>query len=645
MLPTDPAASSRRLTGVFRLLALLALLAIPPLLGDTFQVRFAAEILVVGTAAMSLGLLVGFGGLVSLGHAAVFGAAAYTAAVVSGHIGAELLPMLAIGIGTGAVVAGAMALLAARSSGLFFLVLTLVSGQMIWEVVFRWRAVTGGADGLRGFPTLTLAGQPLDTAVTLYLAAAVVALVALALARAFIDAPAGRALVGSREQPLRMGALGYGVGRIRLQAFLLAGAMAGAAGALYPFVNQYVGPDTVHWSLSATLIVMLVIGGVGSLYGGYVGAAVYLGIQTYLSSYTDRWQLLVGLVFVATVILMPHGIARAVGDGVRRLRGARAESPALPPPSHAAGRSDAADHEQRGGVITQAPAAAPSDTLPPSRARAASDTSTPALAITDITKQFGALRVLEGISLSVQPGETLGLIGPNGAGKTTLFNIMTGFLAPDTGHVACLGHDLAGLAPSARVQQGLVRTFQKSMVFPALSVRENVALAIRARLGTGYRLWRPATARREADAQATQLIDAGPLAGRGSAPVQSLSYGEQRIVDVLIALALAPRVLLLDEPTAGLASGEAQQLLDMIRHHDASMAVILIAHDLDVVFQRCDRIAVLDLGRLVAVDTPEAIRRHPEVRAAYLGLAAGDESLLAASTHTGAAPLAAETMP
>lgn len=295
----------------------LACLAATALLADDYTLRFLAEILLVGIAVMSLDLLVGFGGLVCLGHAALFGGAAYAAAIAARHWGGDVLLMLGTGVVTGTALAALMGMVALRSGHLFLLVLTLLTGQMVWEVAFHWRAVTGGADGLRGLPPLSIGPWLLPGARALFVLAALLAVVAFALGWSFVMAPIGRALVGTREQPIRMRALGYDVFAVRFRTMLVAGAMAGAAGALLPFVNLYVGPQAVHWTQSAALVIMLVIGGIGSLWGGFLGAAAYLGIQTYVSAWTDRWQLVVGLVFVLTVLLLPHGIAGA-------LRGRRA---------------------------------------------------------------------------------------------------------------------------------------------------------------------------------------------------------------------------------------------------------------------------------------------------------------------------------
>lgn len=280
--------------------------------GDDYSLRFAAEILLIGTAVMSLNVLVGFAGLVSLGHGALFGVAAYAAAVISPHVGGNILLVVPAGMVCAALLAATMALVAHRSKGLFFLVLTLVVGQMTWEVVFRWRAVTGGADGLRGFPALSFAGLPASQPLSLFVLAMALAALGGWVLHTFVRAPVGEAVQGMRDQPLRMRALGYSLARLRMASFLVTGAVAGAAGALYPFVNQYVGPHVVHWSMSATLVIMAVLGGIGTLSGGFVGAALYLVAQTQLSSYTERWQLAIGLLFVLTVIFLPNGIVPAL---------------------------------------------------------------------------------------------------------------------------------------------------------------------------------------------------------------------------------------------------------------------------------------------------------------------------------------------
>ncbi|ONG58652.1 hypothetical protein BKE38_02395 [Pseudoroseomonas deserti] len=241
------------------------------------------------------------------------------------------------------------------------------------------------------------------------------------------------------------------------------------------------------------------------------------------------------------------------------------------------------------------------------------------LQVEGVGKRFGEFAAISDVTLDLRGGETLGLIGPNGAGKTTLFNMITGFLKPDAGSLRFDGAAIDRLAPAQRVARGLVRSFQKPMLFPALALRENIAMAARQHAGRGLSWWGGARATRAANDEADRLLIEAGLQHRAEARVADLAYGEQRMADLLIALALRPRLLLLDEPTAGLAPDEARRLLAIIRRHDEGTSVMLITHEVEIAFAACDRIAVLNLGRLLCLDTPAAVQAHPAVREAYLG--------------------------
>ncbi len=241
------------------------------------------------------------------------------------------------------------------------------------------------------------------------------------------------------------------------------------------------------------------------------------------------------------------------------------------------------------------------------------------LSLHNIALRVGGLEILSDVSLDLHAGETLGLIGPNGAGKTTLFNIINGMAQPTAGQVLLDGKDLGAHSPIQRAQQGLVRSFQTSRIFPELNLLQNLALAVRVRTGCAYRWWGGHAARRQADTAAQALLAHSALAGRGQTPARNLSYGEQRILDLLIALAQQPRVLLLDEPTAGLSESESREVMALVHAMRGQCAVLLISHDIDIVFQECDRIAVLSSGVLLTTGTPEQVRRHDGARQAYLG--------------------------
>ena len=279
------------------------------LLAQPGQLRLGTGVLLVGPAVMSLNLMVGQAGLVSLCHGALFGGAAYGGALLALHVTANPVLVILAGAATGGLLALVAGVVSLRMQGLYFLVLTLVAGQLLWEVVFHWREVTGGADGLRGFLHARGEEHAWSHPLPLYALAAGWALCSLLVLRHVVRRPAGLLMQALRDQPLRLRTLGYSLARIRLLTWCVSGVVAGGAGALYPFINHYVSPDSTHWSFSASLLIMGVIGGIRTLHGAWLGAAIYLLCQTWLSSLTEHWQLLVGLIFVGVVLFMPDGIA------------------------------------------------------------------------------------------------------------------------------------------------------------------------------------------------------------------------------------------------------------------------------------------------------------------------------------------------
>ncbi|MCK9514636.1 MAG: ABC transporter ATP-binding protein [Ottowia sp.] len=243
----------------------------------------------------------------------------------------------------------------------------------------------------------------------------------------------------------------------------------------------------------------------------------------------------------------------------------------------------------------------------------------PLLETVDLVKRFGGLRALDGASLSVQQGEIHALIGPNGAGKTTLVHQLSGALPPTSGSVRLAGQDITGLSMHGRVRLGLVRSYQITSIFSRLSVLENLALAIQSRNGSNLRFWRPARhdrARYDAAARVAARIG---LADRVDRLAGTLSHGEKRQLEVGLALALQPRLLLLDEPMAGTGREESERLLALLQSLRGKVTMLLVEHDMDAVFRLADRITVLVYGRVIATGAPEQIHANPEVRRAYLG--------------------------
>ncbi len=237
----------------------------------------------------------------------------------------------------------------------------------------------------------------------------------------------------------------------------------------------------------------------------------------------------------------------------------------------------------------------------------------------DLRKSFGALRASDGISFDVRPGETHAVIGPNGAGKTTFISQLAGNLPPDSGRILFAGEDITGLPAPKRARKGLARSFQITSVYPEFSALQNVALAVQAHAGHSFRFWRDARADPQLTEPARKVLQQVNLHERADVLAANLAHGEQRQLEVAMALATGPRLLLLDEPMAGMGIEESQRMIALLSSLKRRQTIILVEHDMDAVFRLADRISVLVYGRVIATGTPDEVRANAEVRAAYLG--------------------------
>jgi len=288
-------------------LVLIVVLALVPLTGS-YATGLAAEVLVFAIFAMSLDLLIGYTGLLSFGHAAFFGASAYTVVILGVHLGLSGWIGFVAGIAVSALLAALIGFFSIRVSGIPFLMLTMAFAQLLMSISIKWRSVTGGTDGLSGFRRPSLFGLSLDERhVQFYVVAAGFVLV-LWFLRRLIASPLGSIFIGIRENEQRMRAAGYPVQRFKLVAFTMAGAIAGVGGGLYALQNAFVSSDILHWSLSGDAIIMVILGGAGTIVGPAIGSAMFLLLKNVVSSHTEYWLLWVGIIFIVCVMFLRQGV-------------------------------------------------------------------------------------------------------------------------------------------------------------------------------------------------------------------------------------------------------------------------------------------------------------------------------------------------
>lgn len=297
-------------------------LALLPFAHVRYLTSTLTEVLIFALFAMSLGLLVGYAGLVSLGHAAFFGTAAYAVALVSTRVSPALLITLPAGVAVGTLTALGIGVFALRATGVYFLMLTLAFAQMAYAVAHQWSWLTGGTNGLSGIPRPTIPGVDLGGTVPFYYLVLLVVGAAALLLRRIVGSPFGAALIGVRENEPRMRAMGFDTFRLKLAAFVLAGAAAALSGVLYAYYNGFVSPDELYWTRSGEVLVMVLLGGAGTLIGPAVGAGVVLILQNLASSVTERWTMILGAAFILVVLVAPGGLA-----GLLSTRWTRSSSP------------------------------------------------------------------------------------------------------------------------------------------------------------------------------------------------------------------------------------------------------------------------------------------------------------------------------
>ncbi len=572
------------------------------------------RILVWGLFGIGFDILFGFTGLLSFGQSTFFG--------TGGMVAAYLLTVLnfphvmtAVFVGTiaAAAVAYGIGLIALRRTGIYFAMITVAIAEMFYFIEFNPLSdFTGGENGLPGVPTpvfnLGFTTIKFDTDGSLYWLLAVCYFAGMVLALRIVRSPVGAILSAIRDNPQRAAAVGHNIHSYKLTAFVIAAAYAGFAGGLLGLMQGFMPPEAFTFDTSGQLVMQTAIGGTGTLFGPLVGATVWLYLSDFFQTTLHlgaTWKLVLGIVFVLLVFFLRRGIVGAIADVSRLIAARKRPEPVEPdltlvPAIDAGNGNGAAPAVRRAAPVRSGP---------------------PILQTQRLSKRFGGVTANDDINFTVSRGELRGIIGPNGAGKTTFFKMLTCELPPTAGSITFDGKDITGFNVTQVCQLGLTKSYQVNQLFTRLTVRENVTIAALGQIRGPFRLdlLRSMSSVAGLGEQVSQTLALVHLTERAELPVAELAYGEKRRLEIGLALAGNPSLLLLDEPLAGMSPRERIETVRLLKSISQGRTMIIIDHDMDALFELAERITVLQEGRVLVEGTPEEIKGNAAVQEAYLG--------------------------